>query len=155
MTTDHIKILDALKQGVPVPSEYVDTVTQALEQFIQTDERLRFTFKQNGNGWHVGDKIISPRKTGYKYIHFLLRNPGKQIHCIQVYHLGNADRNICLSGLNVDSARTNIQKRIKAALSDITDHCPEMGQHLRATIHTGIYSTYMPDPGFGPIWGLI
>lgn len=154
--TGLLRAIEALRQGRPIPSECIDAVAQALGQFIQTDERPTFTFRQNGNGWLIGSPAvhIKTRKTGYKYIHFLLQNPGKQIHSIQVYHLGDADPVICLSGLNVDSARTNIQKRIKAALLDITSHNPEMGQHLLITIHTGIYSTYMPDPGLGPVWQL-
>lgn len=48
--------------------------------------------------------------------------------------------------------RINITKAIKEGLRRIEEHHGPLGEHLRATIHTGSYCSYLPDPRLHINW---
>ena len=65
--------------------------------------------------------------------------------------LGGRDRR---AGSHAERARLNVTRAIKAALASLERHHPALGQHLRATIRTGTYCSYSPDPRVLIAWQL-
>lgn len=59
------------------------------------------------------------------------------------YGLGQRDRTFDEEG---ERARKAVTKRIRTALDRIEAAHPRLARHLQATIHTGMYCAYKPDP---------
>jgi CheY-like chemotaxis protein len=57
--------------------------------------------------------------------------------------LGGRDRK---AASDAERARVNVTRSIKAALERIAEHSPALGRHLEATLRTGQYCSYIPDP---------
>jgi tetratricopeptide (TPR) repeat protein len=55
-------------------------------------------------------------------------------------------------GSPAERARVNITKTVKTALSRIRAHSPALAGHLDATIHTGTFCCYTPDPRAPVTW---
>lgn len=47
---------------------------------------------------------------------------------------------------HAERARSAVGKRIRDALKQISAVDPTLGRYLRATIHTGAFCSYTPDP---------
>lgn len=54
----------------------------------------------------------------------------------------------------VERARVNVTKAIKAALARIGEHSPALARHLASTIRTGTFCSYVPDPRLPATWKL-
>lgn len=65
--------------------------------------------------------------------------------------LGGRDRK---AASQAEKARVNITKSVKEALKRIDEHHDQLGDHLRATIRTGAYCAYVPDPRLEISWRL-
>jgi len=63
--------------------------------------------------------------------------------------LGGRDRR---AGSAAERARVNITRAIRAALTRIRAHSPALAGHLGATIHTGTFCSYTPDPRAPITW---
>jgi hypothetical protein len=63
--------------------------------------------------------------------------------------LGGRDRR---AGSPAERARVNITRAIRAALARIRAHSPALADHLDATIHTGTFCCYAPDPRAPITW---
>jgi len=63
--------------------------------------------------------------------------------------LGGRDRP---AGSAAERARVNITRAIRAALARIRAHSPALAGHLDATIHTGTFCSYTPDPRAPITW---
>ena len=63
--------------------------------------------------------------------------------------LGGRDRK---TGSAAERARVNITRAIRAALARIRAHSPALAGHLDATIHTGTFCSYTPDPRAPITW---
>jgi len=63
--------------------------------------------------------------------------------------LGGRDRT---PGSPAERARVNITTAVKTALSRIRAHSPALAGHLDATIHTGTFCPYTPDPRAPITW---
>lgn len=57
--------------------------------------------------------------------------------------LGGRDRK---AASQAERARMSVGKAIRAALARVDDAHPELGKHLAATVRSGIYCSYTPDP---------
>ncbi|HET7247053.1 MAG TPA: AAA family ATPase [Streptosporangiaceae bacterium] len=55
-------------------------------------------------------------------------------------------------GSPAERARVNITRAIRGALSRIREHSPALADHLDATIHTGTFCAYTPDPRAPITW---
>jgi predicted ATPase len=66
--------------------------------------------------------------------------------------LGGRDRK---ATSQAEKARVNITKSVKDALKRIEEHHRQLGDHLRATIRTGTYCAYVPDPRLEISWRLV
>lgn len=51
-----------------------------------------------------------------------------------------------------EKARQSVTKAIRAAAGLIAEHHPALGRHLAATVRTGIYCIYDPDPRVPTSW---
>jgi hypothetical protein len=65
--------------------------------------------------------------------------------------IGGRDRP---AGAVTERARISVTRAIRLALSRIGQQAPELGRHLDATIHTGTYCSYVPDPRAPISWRL-
>jgi tetratricopeptide (TPR) repeat protein len=63
--------------------------------------------------------------------------------------LGGRDR---ADGSPAERARVSITKAVKIALARIRAHSPALASHLDATIHTGTFCCYTPDPRAPITW---
>lgn len=63
--------------------------------------------------------------------------------------LGGRDR---AAATNAERARVNVTRAIKAALVRIAEHSPSLGRHLGATVRTGTFCMYQPDPRVPVSW---
>ena len=66
---------------------------------------------------------------------------------------GLAGRVRCVS-TPCERARISVTKTVKAAIDRIAGHSPALAFHLRATVRTGTYSSYTPDPAAPAGWVL-
>ena len=55
-------------------------------------------------------------------------------------------------GSPAERARVNITRAIRGTLSRIRAHSPALADHLDATIHTGTFCAYTPDPRAPITW---
>jgi hypothetical protein len=65
--------------------------------------------------------------------------------------LGGRDRR---AASDAERARINVTRSVKAAMERITEHSPALGHHLEATLKTGTYCSYVPDPRVTIRWEL-
>lgn len=63
--------------------------------------------------------------------------------------LGGRDRRAASSA---ERARLSVTRAIRSALARIAEQSPELGRHLDATIRTGIFCSYNPDPRVPMVW---
>jgi hypothetical protein len=63
--------------------------------------------------------------------------------------LGGRDRK---AASDAERARVNVTRAIKAALGRITEASPALGAHLDATLRTGTFCSYAPDPRSATAW---
>ena len=58
------------------------------------------------------------------------------------------------SGTDPERARVNVTRAIRGAITRVTAHSPRVGEHLAATVHTGLFCVYRPDPLSPTRWSL-
>ena len=63
--------------------------------------------------------------------------------------LGGRDRK---PGSQSERARVNITRAVRAAVARVREFSPGLASHLDATIHTGTFCCYSPDPGATSSW---
>jgi hypothetical protein len=64
--------------------------------------------------------------------------------------LGGRDRR---AASHAEWARLNATRAIRAAVANLARQNPALGRHLAATIRTGRYCSYTPDPRAPIVWG--
>jgi response regulator receiver domain-containing protein len=65
--------------------------------------------------------------------------------------LGGRDRK---AASDSERARINVTRAIKAVLERIAEHCPALAKHFEATLRTGTFCSYVPDPRSPLRWEL-
>jgi CheY-like chemotaxis protein len=65
--------------------------------------------------------------------------------------LGGRDRK---AASDAERARVNVTRAIRAVLDRIAEHSPALGKHLDATLRTGVFCEYVPDPRSPIRWEL-
>jgi hypothetical protein len=63
--------------------------------------------------------------------------------------LGGRDRT---AGDPVERARVNVTRTLRAAVQKLALHDGPLGRHLTATVQTGIFCSYNPDPRVSITW---
>jgi tetratricopeptide (TPR) repeat protein len=89
--------------------------------------------------WHDPERASRLRKE----IDFLASELGAAVG------LGGRDR---AAASNAERARVNVTRAIKSALERVGEHSPSLGRHLAATIRTGTFCSYEPDPRVPISW---
>ncbi|MBV8995290.1 MAG: adenylate/guanylate cyclase domain-containing protein [Pseudonocardiales bacterium] len=96
-------------------------------------------FRREGEYWTIGFQRIVIRlkdTKGLQYLQKLLTAPGQQIHVSDL-------------AAETDSpprARANVGKSLRACLKRIEQAHPALREHLAATVRTGYFCSYQPDP---------
>jgi CheY-like chemotaxis protein len=65
--------------------------------------------------------------------------------------LGGRDRR---AASDAERARVNVTRAIKSVLDRIAENSPALGDHLAATLRTGLFCAYLPDPQSPLRWEL-
>ena len=65
--------------------------------------------------------------------------------------LGGRDRRAASAA---ERARVNVTRTVAAVLKRITAGSPALGEHLTATVRTGYFCSYTPDPRKPVVWRL-
>jgi len=65
--------------------------------------------------------------------------------------LGGRDRK---AASDSERARINVTRAIKAVLDRIAEHSPDLARHFEATLRTGTFCSYVPDPSSPLRWEL-
>ncbi len=65
--------------------------------------------------------------------------------------LGGRDRK---AASDAERARINVTRAVKAALDRVAEHSPALGRHFEATLRTGTFCAYLPDPRTPLRWEL-
>lgn len=65
--------------------------------------------------------------------------------------LGGRDRR---AASDAERARVNVTRAIRAVLDRISEHSPALGEHFAATLRTGQFCAYVPDPRSPLRWEL-
>jgi hypothetical protein len=63
--------------------------------------------------------------------------------------LGGRDRKAASSA---ERARLSVTRAIRSALARIAEQSPALGRHFEATIRTGTFCSYNPDPRVPMVW---
>ncbi|MGH2830533.1 MAG: response regulator [Actinomycetota bacterium] len=178
------------------------------------------SLRQEGDYWTIvfEDEVIRIKDTrGVRYLAALLRNPGREIHALELVAGNRAAKGLVAEGAEAlldpqakaayrqrlrdleqeaaeaeewgdaerarraraeidaigaqlssalglggrdrraagaaERARINVTLAIKPTLAKIAKHAPRFGEHLAATIKTGTYCSYIPDPRSTIRWG--
>ncbi len=56
------------------------------------------------------------------------------------------------TGSDTERARGSVTRCIRYALQQLGEHHPALAEHLRASVHTGTYCCYLPDPLAAVVW---
>ena len=65
--------------------------------------------------------------------------------------LGGRDRK---AASDAEHARVNVTRALKASLERLAEHSPGLGQYFEATLRTGAFCSYVPDPHTTVRWEL-
>lgn len=130
-------------------------------------EKRQYAFRKQGDFWEIifEGKEVPPFKDekGLHYIAYLIRHPNQAIHVLKlVYEVDGtplfvdngimnqmseerwADEELSITRLREagDNARVAVRNRITASLKKIKKEHPELEQHLRNSIRTGLSCMY-------------
>ena len=147
---------------------------QALERDLSaaSTEAGHGTFRCEGDFWriaHHGPAFAVKDMKGLHCIARLLREPGREIHCLELVaeDAGPCDQADRLSELAraaglgsegaeaeraVQRARVNVSRTIKDAIAKIRDYDRGLARHLANAIRTGVLCSYTPEPGTERTW---
>jgi tetratricopeptide (TPR) repeat protein len=68
----------------------------------------------------------------------------------RAFGLGGRDRPAASAS---ERARAGVTRAVRQAMARISEHHPQLGEHLSRTIRTGTYCAYLPDPRAPARWG--
>jgi hypothetical protein len=103
-------------------------------------------FRREGEYWTIGFQgvVVHVRDAkGLRYLRRLLAAPGCEFHVRDLAAGTNSP---------AQRARANVGKSLRACLKRIETAHPALGAHLAATIRTGYFCSYQPDPGVHAQW---
>jgi hypothetical protein len=122
-------------------------------------------FRREGEYWTLeyGDTTCRLRDTvGMRHLAELLARPGEKMAAstlIETPPRGSARRPIgrrhsVAAAAAAERTRARVTRAVRAAMARIARHHAPLGEHLGATIRTGAYCSYVPDPRIAPVWRL-
>lgn len=130
---------------------------------------VRGVFHREGEYWTIdyGGTICRLRDaTGLRHLAHLLARPGEKVAATELIRGGRrrgekrsggrapTDPAVATAIAATQRARVRVTRTIRAAMRRIAAHNPPLGEHLTATIRTGVYCAYVPDRRISPGWEL-
>ncbi|MGH3824682.1 MAG: hypothetical protein ACRDRA_17890 [Pseudonocardiaceae bacterium] len=106
-------------------------------------------FRHEGEYWTIGFQrvVVHLRDTkGLRYLRKLLAAPGRELHVLDLI------AETTPVAASPQRARSNVSKSLRACLKRIETAHPALGAHLAATIRTGYFCCYQPDPRVPVAW---
>lgn len=123
-----------------------------------TTRPARQSICREGEYWTLvfGDEICRLKDTnGLRYLAYLLRRPHERLLAAEIVNGASGAAATDLpepdAGLH-ERARINVTRALAATLKRLEAHHPELVRHLRATLRTGRYCIYSPDPRVAIVW---
>jgi len=116
-------------------------------------------FRREGEYWTIvyrGTVLRLRDVKGLRYLVVLLSRPGERVAAVELMRQGQAAEPAPQRDalLDVERARSAVTKRIKSAIQRITYYYPALGYHLTASIRTGAWCVYQPDPAWPVEWAM-
>ncbi|HEX2274431.1 MAG TPA: hypothetical protein VHG90_11220, partial [Acidimicrobiales bacterium] len=125
---------------------------------VRRQAPVRATFRPEGGDWLVeygGDHARLRHSKGLVYLAVLLSAPRHDWAALDLVEaegqpaplgprVGNPGREPRAMG-DAERARLNVIRAIERAIRRVSAAHPALGEHLRATIRTGVRSSYTPD----------
>jgi tetratricopeptide (TPR) repeat protein len=113
---------------------------QAKAAYRRRLEELREEIEE-AESWNDPERVVRAKEEVEFLAHELAAATG----------LGGRDRKVASAS---ERARVNVTRAIKAALARIAEHSPSLSRHLEATVRTGTFCSYSPDPRIPSTWQL-
>jgi len=129
---------------------YRDELPSAIEKRRPRHATLadgRNLFLREGETWTIGHHgAVRPLRDnkGMRYIAYLLRNPGRDVHAIQLLEGADDAAPEAPHPTATERARLSVTRAIRRALFRIAAVQPVLGRHLHTTIRTGTRCSYAP-----------
>ena len=104
-------------------------------------------FLREGETWTIGHQgAVRPLRDnkGMRYIAYLLRNPGRDVHAITLLEGDDEAGPEAPHPVATERARLSVTRAIRRALFRIAAVQPVLGRHLHTTIRTGTRCSYAP-----------
>lgn len=96
---------------------------------------------------------------GLRFLAHLLRHPHQPVAALEIDRTSaRRDSNADAAGVDGadratrERARVNVTRALRGALERIAAHHPELARHLAATLRTGTFCVYTPDPRVPDAW---
>lgn len=116
-------------------------------------------FRREGEYWTIvfdGTTCRLRDVRGLRHLAFLLAHPHEDVSALVLERCGgNPDESGDVRVAPHDSrerARVNVTRAITTALKRIAEHHQALGAHFAATIRTGTFCAYRPDPRLPLRW---
>jgi len=119
--------------------------------------------RREGEYWTVifdGATCRLRDSNGLRYLAYLLRHPHERVSAPFLERVGEATGGIDTPLAPVDGidlarqerARVNVTRAIATVMKRLDQHLPPLKTHLQATLHTGGFCMYTPDPRVPAAW---
>jgi hypothetical protein len=112
-------------------------------------------FRLEGEYWTIAFNSAVYRLrgiAGLRYLAFLLQRPGEKVTAVDLARHGSKSAGRLTRTGDAELERVKVTRSIRAAMQRIGTHDAALIAHLRATIKTGTYCSYMPDPRLPVAW---
>ena len=106
------------------------------------------TWSREGDHWTVeygGAVVRLSDSKGLRYLTRLVRNPNRRFHALELAEEEPV-------GGDEERARQAVRRALGSALARLAAAHPVLGEHLRTTVRSGLYSSYVPDPRAPVSW---
>lgn len=110
-------------------------------------------FRLEGEYWTVlyaGCVRRFRNRRGFELLAELLRQPGQKVSAPRLEAVIGKQEGALPE--DAERARINVTRALKDTLARIRIHHPPLSEHLDASIRTGAYCVYWPDPQLQLLW---
>jgi hypothetical protein len=120
----------------------------------------RQVVRHEGEYWtleYAGETCRLRDTVGLRYLEHLLLRPHVPISAIEIEYRGErgdvgVEKILEVDAAGRERARINVTRALKAVLRRLATHHPPLERHLLATVQTGKFCRYTPDPRVGVRW---
>jgi hypothetical protein len=134
-----------------------------MENVDAMDETELQIIRREGEYWTIvfGGATCRLRDArGLHQLAYLLCHPYEPVSCLILERLEHerelpeelSDRARVAPHDARERARVNVTRAISSVLRRIAGHLPDLGKHLAATVKTGAFCSYTPDPRLPSRW---